>query len=191
MLSELLQEQAALYVSGVMTAQQREHFELVIESHEELRAFASEMAEVGTAVTLATLRPDEVRPSPGTKNRILDAIANVPQEVASEAFVMSGPDGLVQWINPAFSRMCGYTLEEVRGKKLGPILQGEKTDREAANRMREAVHKYRPCHETIVNYHKNGIPYWVEIAITPIFDEEGQPLWLVAREREITDHAAV
>ena len=136
MLSELLQEQAALYVSGVMTAQQREHFELVIESHDELRAFASEMAEVGTAVTLATLRPDEARPSPGTKNRILDAIADVPQEVASDAFVMSGPDGLVQWINPAFSRMCGYTLEEVRGKKLGPILQGEKTDREAANRMR-------------------------------------------------------
>ena len=191
MLSELLQEQAALYVSGTMTAQQREHFELVVESHDELRAFVTEMAEVGTAVTLATLRPGKAKPSPGAKNRILEAIADVSQEVASHAFVMSGPDGLVQWINPAFSRMCGYTLEELRGKKLGPILQGEKTDQEAANRMRQAVHEYQPFHETIVNYHKNGTPYWVEIAITPIFDEGGQPLWLVAREREVTDRAAV
>ena len=44
--------------------------------------------------------------------------------------------------------------------------------------------------ETIVNYHKNGTPYWVEIAITPIFDDAGQPLWLVAREREVTDRVA-
>ena len=40
MLSELLQEQAALYVSGVMTAQQREQFELVVEFDDELREFA-------------------------------------------------------------------------------------------------------------------------------------------------------
>ena len=99
---------------------------------------------------------------------------------------MSGPDGLVQWINPAFSAMCGYTLEELRGKKLGPILQGEKTDRETAARIREAVHARRACRETILNYHKSGLPYWVEISITPICNESGEPLWLVAREREVS-----
>ena len=103
---------------------------------------------------------------------------------------MSGPDGLVQWVNPAFSAMCGYTLDELRGKKLGPILQGAQTDRETAERMRLAVREYRPCRETILNYHKNGTPYWVEVAITPIMDDAGQPLWLVARERELVDHAA-
>ena len=56
--------------------------------------------------------------------------------------------------------------------------------------MQRAVHEYRPCCETMVNYHKNGTPYWVEIAITPIFDDAGQPLWLVAREREVTDRVA-
>jgi PAS domain S-box-containing protein len=104
--------------------------------------------------------------------------------------VMCGPDRLVQWVNPAFSEMCGYSLEELRGKNLGPILQGDKTDRESAARMRRAVHEYRPCRETILNYHKNGTPYWVEVAITPIFDEAGEPLWLVARERELKDRVA-
>ena len=123
---------------------------------------------------------------PDAKARIVAAIADTPQEFQPEAIVMSGPDGLVQWINPAFSAMCGYTLEELRGKKLGPILQGEKTDRETAARIRKAVHACRACRETILNYHKSGLPYWVEISITPICDESGEPLWLVAREREVS-----
>jgi methyl-accepting chemotaxis protein len=86
--------------------------------------------------------------------------------------------------------MCGYSMEELRGKKLGPILQGEKTDLATAERMRRAVHEHRPCSETILNYHKNGTPYWVEIAITPILGDAGQPLWIVARERELQDPVA-
>ena len=56
--------------------------------------------------------------------------------------------------------------------------------------MRRAVHEYRPCRETILNYHKNGTPYWVEIFITPILNEEGHPHFLIAREREIKDRVA-
>jgi PAS domain S-box-containing protein len=190
MLSKLLQERAALYVSGAMTARQREDFELVIEFHPELREFVRSMGEVGTAIQLATLHPGDVKLPLGTKGRILERIANLPQDRVPDAFVMSGPEGLVQWINPAFSHMCGYTLDEVRGKKLGPILQGEKTDRQVAERMRRAVHDCRPCRETILNYHKNGTPYWVDIAITPIFDDDGRPLWLVAREREVAERTA-
>ena len=53
MLSELLQEQAALYAAGVMTSRQREQFEVVVEFHDELREFVSRLVEVGAAVTLA------------------------------------------------------------------------------------------------------------------------------------------
>jgi PAS domain S-box-containing protein len=145
-MNEFFQERAALYVSGMMTAQEREEFELVLEFDDELRAFAAGLSEVGA-------------------------------------------DGLVQWINPAFTAMCGYTLDDVRGKKLGPILQGEKTDRQAADRMRLAVRAFRPCREVILNYRKNGEPYFSDIAITPIFGGEGQPLLLAAREREVADLA--
>ena len=186
MLSELLQEQAALYAAGVMTSRQREQFELVVEFHDELREFVRGLVEVGAAVTLAARDRSAVGPTRDAKARILAAIADSAQEFQPDAIVMSGPDGLVQWVNPAFSRMCGYTLEELRGKKLGPILQGEKTDRETAARIRKAVHACRGCRETILNYHKSGLPYWVEISITPICDESGEPLWLVAREREVS-----
>jgi len=190
MLTEFLQDQAALFAAGAMTSQEREQFELLLEFHHELRDFAVGMSKVGAALTLATRRAADPVPSPGLKARIAGLIASRPQQVTPEGLVVSGPDRLVQWVNPAFSEMCGYSLDELRGKNLGPILQGAKTDREVAARMRSAVHECRPCKETILNYHKNGTPYWVEVAITPILDGEGQPLWLVARERELTDRIA-
>ena len=190
MIDELLQDRATLYASGAMTVQQREEFELVLEFHHELRALTVALSEAAAAVMLASAPRTETRPSPELKARILGALVDRPQDTGHEGFVMSGPDGLVQWVNPAFSAMCGYTLDELRGKKLGPILQGAETDRETAERMRLAVREYRPCRETILNYHKNGAPYWVEIAITPICDDAGQPLWLIARERELTGRAA-
>lgn len=190
MITELLEERAALYASGVMMPGERENFELILEFHDELRGFVSGLTEVAAAVTLSAQPSCAVRPSPGLKARILGKLGDHPQQISAEGFVMSGADGLVQWVNPAFTAMCGYTVEELRGKNLGPILQGEKTDRGTAARMRRAVKEYQPCRETILNYHKNGEPYWVEIAITPLFDDDGKPLWLVARERELADPVA-
>ena len=187
MLTEFLQDQAALFAYGAMTSQEREQFELLLEFHHELRHFAVGMSEVGAALALATRRASDPAPSLGLKARIAGLIASRPQHVTPEGIVVSGPDRLVQWVNPAFSAMCGYSLDELHGKNLGPILQGAETDREVAARMRRAVHEYRPCKETILNYHKNGTPYCVEVAISPILDGEGQALWLVARERELTD----
>ena len=126
-------------------------------------------------------------PSPGLKSRISGLIAARAQRSPAEGLVVAGSDGCVQWVNPAFTEMCGYTIEELRGKKLGPILQGPGTDRDTAERMRRAVHDCRPCNERILNYHKNGAPYWVEIAITPIFTGGQQPQWLIARERQSPD----
>jgi len=188
-MNDFLKSQACAFVSGAMTREEREQFGLVLEFNAELRAWTGELADVGAALVLAS-QPAAGGPSSGLKARITGLIADLPQQTTPEGLVVSGPDGLVQWVNPAFSDMCGYTLDELKGKKLGPILQGKDTDTDTAERMRRAVHEYRPCRETILNYHKNGTPYWVEVSITPIVDEGGQPTLLVAREREIKDRAA-
>ena len=190
MLSDHFLERASLYAAGALTGDERKECELLRELNDEFRELVRDLLEVGAAVTLAARDRSGASPAVDAKARILSAVAESPQESRPEALVMSGPDGLVQWVNSAFSAMCGYTLEELRGKKLGPILQGERTDRETAARIRDAVHAFRPCCETILNYHKSGVPYSVEIAITPIRDDSGQPLWLVATERELTSQAA-
>lgn len=182
-ISKLLQDRAILYASGAMSARERADFELVLEFRDEVRQLVSELQEVGTAILLSDL--PATWPTPPLDAKVLRALVSRSQQTTPESFVMTGPDRLVQWVNPAFVTMCGYSLEELRGKNLGPIVQGEKTDRAAVARMRRAVRELRPCRETVVNYRKDGSPYEVDIAITPILDDQGAPLWFVAREREL------
>lgn len=186
MIDDYLAEQAALYASGALTAEERELFELVLEFHTELAGHVSRLLDVTTAATLATHPAETPCPSPALKARVLAALNESSQE-RETGLVVTGPDRRVRWLNAAFTQMCGYAADELEGKSLGPLLQGEKTDPAVAEHMRRAVHENRPCHETILNYHKDGTPYWVEIDIKPIFDDRGEVRWIIAREREISD----
>jgi len=188
-MNDFLQSEACAFVSGAMTQEEREQFELILEFNRDLRTWTGEIADAGAALVMAS-QPVTGGPSAGLKSRIAALIADHPQQTTPEGLVVTGADGFVQWVNSAFTDMCGHALDELKGKKLGPILQGKDTDFETAERMRRAVHEYRPCRETILNYHKNGTPYWVEIFITPILNEEGHPHFLIAREREIKDRVA-
>ncbi|HEV7868530.1 MAG TPA: PAS domain-containing protein [Chthoniobacteraceae bacterium] len=185
MIDESLQNEAALYAAGALTPAQREHFELMLIFHDELRELVRGFEEGAVAFALSEVPTAGPQPAASVKARVLQAIATVPQQTQAEALVVTGPEGLVHWINPAFTEMCGYTIDELRNRKLGPLLQGEKTDRAAAERMRDAVHAARPCVEKLINYHKNGEPYWVEIRITPIFSLEGELRWMIGQEREV------
>src|SRR3954453_23424234 len=143
MLTEFLQDQAALYASGAMMAEEREQFELLLEFHEELRELVTSLVDVSAVVARAHGVP-KAAPSSRLKTRILARVEAQAQRSRREALVVSGPDGLVQWVNPAFSAMCGYAPEELQGKNLGPILQGAKTDRQTVERIRHAVRESQP-----------------------------------------------
>jgi PAS domain S-box-containing protein len=190
MLTEFLQDRATLYASGEMPGAEREQFELLLEFHEELRNFTAGVSEASTALVVAAAGRNLVCASPEAKKRICDLVAQRPQQRSPEAVVVGGPNGLVEWVNAEFTAMCGYSLDELRGKKLGPILQGPGTDRATATRMREAVQEKHACRETILNYHKDGTAYWVEIEITPVLDEAGAAMWFLARERGVADPVA-
>ena len=183
MIDDFLQDLCALYVSGTMTEPEREEFELFLEFHEEIRRFVHDLQEVAAVVSLSQVPSVTPQLSREVKSKVLRALARESRPVVPDSFVVTGPDRLVQWVSPAFTAMCGYPLDELRGQSLGPILQGEETDPAAVSRMRHALHDLRPCRETLVNYRKDGSPYWVEIAIRPILDDERQPRWFVARER--------
>jgi PAS domain S-box-containing protein len=88
-------------------------------------------------------------------------------------------------VNAAFTAMCGYTQEELQGRKPGHLLQGPETDPAAVQRIRAALAARQACRETLVNYHKDGTRYRVQVAITPILDDGGDPLWFVAKERKL------
>jgi PAS domain S-box-containing protein len=185
MRSDLIQDQAALYVSGAMSAPERESLEVVLEFHRELRAAVARMEQVATAVALAN-GAGEAEPSAQLKERIL-AAAGCSVRPEKDCLVVTTPAGLVEWVNAEFTAMCGYELAELKGGKPGALLQGPDTDPAAVARIRAALREHRPCRETLVNYHKDGSAYRADIRISPVLAEDGEPLWFVARERKLSD----
>ena len=104
----------------------------------------------------------------------------------TEAHPLDKPGPRIVYVNRAFERISGYRREEVIGQS-PRFLQGPETDRQALDRIRAALREGRPVREEIINYHRSGKPYWVEIDITPVYDEKGNLTHFAAIEREITE----
>ena len=106
----------------------------------------------------------------------------------NNAVVLTDKQGSTEWINGAFTDITGFELPELLGKKPGALLQGELTDRASVARMREAIRTIEPFQETLVNYHKDGSPYWIEIRCNPIYDESGQHQGFIAIETDVSEN---
>jgi len=100
--------------------------------------------------------------------------------------IISDADGNIEWVNTAFEKVTGYTLEEIHGQKPGGFLQGPETDPATIVYMREQIHDQKGVHCEVLNYHKNGNPYWVEIEIQPVYDTQGALINFIAVQKDIT-----
>jgi len=109
--------------------------------------------------------------------------------IASETdnvVIVTNAQGEIEWVNHSFLKLTGYTLAEVIGKKPGHILQGAKTSQETVESIRKALAKQEPFSGEILNYSKDGSPYWLLLNINPVFDDDGKLLQFIAIENEIT-----
>ena len=107
-------------------------------------------------------------------------------DLLQDAIVVTDTEGLITWTNRAFYELCGHPQAAVKNRKPGSFLQGPETDPETVNYIRNAVAKQEPVTAEILNYHRNGRPYWVSINITPIKNKNGELEGFLAVEREIT-----
>lgn len=111
-------------------------------------------------------------------------------ENTTNAVVITDAAGLLEWANPGFTRLTGYSLEESRGKKPGSLLQGPDTDAAAVARIRAALAQRKGFHETLTNYSKSGECYLVLIQCEPLFDQGGNLTGFMAIEQDVTERVA-
>lgn len=100
--------------------------------------------------------------------------------------IITDADGLTIWVNEGFTRMMGYTLGEMQGKKPGDLLQGADTDRQTIRWIGEKLRKGAHFTSKLLNYTKDGRKIWVSIDITPIQNEKGNITQFIAIQRDIT-----
>ena len=102
--------------------------------------------------------------------------------VLSDPFL---PDGPMVAVNPAFTRVTGYTAEEAVGRNCR-FLQGANTDPATAPRIRAALQAGQGCIEWIVNYRKDGSAFWNLLFISPVHDAGGALRYFFGNQLDIT-----
>lgn len=115
----------------------------------------------------------------------LNKLALVARET-DNIVVVTDVEGKITWVNDAFSKLTGYTMEEVMGKTPGGILQGPGTDPKTKREMREAILSQKSYSGEVYNYSKDGNGYWLSISISPMLNEENEIEGFIAIELDIT-----
>ncbi len=176
------EERAGRPVLGRLDEDDARTFEAAARDDEGRRRRANESEESLASLSLATAPihfPDE-----GVRRLVLERIEKEPARVTTDA------EGRIVSINPAFTRLCGYRIEELRGRKPGQILQGPLTDPVTVVVLRTAIQAGIACDAELVNYHKTGAAYLVRIWLEPIRDADHRLTGYHAVEREVPFPAA-
>ncbi|QHL90445.1 PAS domain S-box protein [Sphingomonas changnyeongensis] len=105
----------------------------------------------------------------------------------ANAVIVTGLDRRITYVNAGFERLTGYSASEVIGRRPGEFLQGPQTDQATVARIREALARGEPYSGEILNYRRDGAPYWVNLAINPVRDAAGRVQSFISVQAEITE----
>lgn len=107
-------------------------------------------------------------------------------EQTNSMIIITNADRKILWVNEAFEKKTGYSREEVLGKNPGKLLQGENSDQNEINKLKNAINTSSSFDFELVNYTKNKVPYWINIKGKPIFDKQGNIEYYFAVQEDIT-----
>lgn len=96
------------------------------------------------------------------------------------------PEAPIVYANVAWEELTGYDREEAIGRNCR-FLQGEETDPRAATELAAAVREQRHARVTLLNYRKDGAPFWNEVSLSPIFDENGRLIRFVEMHFDVSE----
>lgn len=108
-------------------------------------------------------------------------------EQAKTAVILCGIDQRIEWINPAFEALSGYSLDEAIGQSLAALVEFEKTDPVIVQAARAAMDDVREFTGQFFSRSKDGREYWTDHKIQPLMDTNGRHTGFMAVIEDITD----
>jgi PAS domain S-box-containing protein len=105
--------------------------------------------------------------------------------IITEAEPIDEPGPRILYVNEAFTRITGYTPDEVLGKT-PRILQGPKTDQTELQKIRTALARWESVTVEVINYRKDGSEFWNEFNLVPVADARGWYTHWIAVQRDTT-----
>ncbi len=116
-------------------------------------------------------------------------LQNAALQAAANAIVITDGSGAIEWANPAFTELSGYTLAEAVGKNPRDLVRSGAHDRAFYQRLWDTILSGETWRGEIINRHKDGALYAEELAITPVRDERGNIQHFVAIKQDISERA--
>ncbi|MEG4337780.1 PAS domain S-box protein [Microcoleus sp. D3_18_C2] len=99
------------------------------------------------------------------------------------------PDIPIIYCNPAFEKLTGYSAEEVIGRNCR-FLQGPDTDQVELNKLRRSLEAGTEIQVVLKNYRKDKTPFWNELMVSPILDNEGKLTHFIGVQNDISKRVA-
>ncbi len=120
--------------------------------------------------------------------KLLEKVINSTSDaiLITEAEPLDEPGPVIVYANEAFTRMTGYTSEEVIGKN-PRILQGPDSDFKELRKLGEKLRRWESSEITVLNYTKSGEPFWVNFAVSPVANEKGWFTHWISVQRDVTE----
>lgn len=114
------------------------------------------------------------------RQRLITAI-----EQTGESLVITSPDGRIEYVNPAFESITGYTRQEITGRN-PHILKSGFHDRSVYETLWATILSGNRWSGRLINRRKDGTYYTSECAITPVRNEQGNILNFVWISRDVS-----
>jgi diguanylate cyclase (GGDEF)-like protein/PAS domain S-box-containing protein len=92
----------------------------------------------------------------------------------------------IEYVNVAFTRITGYTPEETIGQGVNFLVNADQHQPEFQE-IRRALRERREGHAVLRSYRKDGRPFWNEVYVAPVRNDEGEPEYFIAILNDITD----
>ncbi|MEA3522760.1 MAG: PAS domain S-box protein, partial [Campylobacterota bacterium] len=106
-------------------------------------------------------------------------------EKSPVSIIITDRDGNIEYANPWFSKITGYSLEEAIGKNPRVLKSDLYSDKEYSQLWSDITHK-KVWNGTFKNITKDGKEYWESAMVAPVNDEQGELAHYIAIKQEIT-----
>jgi len=134
------------------------------------------------AIFVAVIEDISVRQKTSDKMRKL----SIALESSRDIVLVTDPDGVIEYVNPAFESSTGYKSADAIGRKPS-LLNSFKQDDAYYKQLWETISKGEQYHGILINRKKSGELYYEEKTITPIRNESGAIISYVSTGRDITE----
>ncbi|KAK7262726.1 hypothetical protein RJT34_30306 [Clitoria ternatea] len=122
---------------------------------------------------------------PRVSQELKEALATLQQTfVVSDA---TKPDCPIMYASSGFFGMTGYSSKEVIGRNCR-FLQGLETDKKEVEKIRDAVKNGKSYCGRLLNYKKDGTPFWNLLTVTPIKDDLGNTIKFIGMQVEVSKY---